>query len=195
MGAAVNVERLKAAVLAHGFRWFDRGAYNLNLIGVRAAGKTAGLFDDALYCAYKVERMWRLHRWVITTDPGTRALARRETPTAILVSPQQCTQAYKIGLNRGRYPTLVQRGRPVLVWRDGNSDRVLDWGEDSGVAGWYGINIHRSQELTNRNTSASYGCQVFAVAAEHMALMALARQSVEQWGPRITYTLIDEADL
>lgn len=182
------VSAIRAAVIGHGFSWFERGDYNLNLVGVRSESRKPGSFDDLLICIYKVGGAWTLHLWPITTDPGTRYLERPINPAgaAILAHPQQILGGYKIGLHRGR-DALVQAER-MRVWRDGNRDDVLDWGEGL-MEGWYGINMHDTPHSTNHGASA--GCQVFAQRDELKALLDL----VERTGGRVTYTIIGEESL
>lgn len=191
----MTVDTLRAALEAKGYAFFTEGDYNLNLIGVRSTRCTAGLFDDALYCCYRVHGHWRVHRWAITTDPGRHYLEKPINPAgcAILV-PGQYRGAYQVGRHRGA-PALVQRG-PVRVWRDGNRNDVLDWGSDAGIEGYYGINIHRAKgTVASSSDTASAGCQVFAVAAEHQALMDLAGVAAGRWGNGFSYTLLEEGDL
>lgn len=191
------VEALESLFAQRGYAWFQEGDYNLNLVGVRSNCNEPGAFDDLFICAYKAGGVWRAHLWPITTDPGTHYLKSPINPkgTAILV-PGQYRGAYVIGKHHG-YKALVQHGAPVNVWRDPNQDEVLDWGEGSGIAGWYGINIHRAKPdgVTASPDYHSAGCQVFALKEEHDALLDLADLAVKRYGPKLTYTLIEAADL
>jgi len=192
------VHSFGAALARKGFAFFQAGDYNLNLIGVRADRRRAGYFDDLMFCLYRVNDIWRAHMWSITTDPAERLLEKpiNEAGAAILASPQQCRGAYIIGKHKGR-PALVQHGAPVKVWRDNNRDKQLDWGQDEGIEGWYGINLHdtTSADVADLNKSASAGCQVFAVRNEQRSMMDLAYRSADKYGPKFTYTILDEGDL
>lgn len=175
-----------------GHAWFERGDYNLNLVGYRTVASSPTSYSDRMYCAYRVGGEWRLHVWPITTSPGERYLRKPINPagTAILV-PGQYRGAYQLGMHRNDHMALVQRG-PVRVWRDGDRDSELDWGEGDGIEGYYGINIHRARggALSDSPAAASAGCQVFASRGEHLALVDLARESVRRWGGKVTYTLL-----
>lgn len=177
-----------------GYAFFTQGDYNLNLIGVRSPRDKAGDFDDVMVCLYKVKGAWRVHIWPITTDPGAHYLKNpiNKKGCAILV-PGQYRSAYVIGEHHGS-PALVQHGGPVRVWRDGNEDTTLNWAYGSrGIEGWYGINIHRAkaQGITESPDYHSAGCQVFALASEHKAMMDLARCAAKLYGNSFTYTLIE----
>jgi hypothetical protein len=191
-------EYLEDKLAALGFSFFTSGDYNLNLIGVRSDRAQSGYFDDQLFCLYKVRQVWRTHVWAITTDPGARYLTKpiNAAGTAILAAPQQCRGAYVIGKHRG-HPALVQHGAAVRVWRDGNRDEILDWGSGAGVAGWYGINIHRARTegLTDSPDYHSAGCQVFALRREHDAFMDLCRHSAAIYGDGFTYTIIHQVHI
>jgi len=192
---AMHAAQLANALSALGFAFFEEGDYNLNLIGVRSSTHRTGAFDDVLFCAYKVNRLWRTHAWPITTDPGAHYLTKPINPEgcAVLASPQQCRGAYAIGEHHG-YPALVQSGAPVRVWRDNDKDNEIDWGEDKGIEGWYGINIHRAKRsgITDSPDYHSAGCQVFASRREHDAFMDLCRKSAKIWGNKFTYTIVNQ---
>ena len=74
-----------------GYKVFESGAYNVNIIGVRSTDHTANSFDDVIHCVYKDEDDQWVHKsWACTTEPGSYWL---ENPTnvngtAILVPGQ-----------------------------------------------------------------------------------------------------------
>lgn len=191
------VDSLSCAVLKLGYIWFDSGEYNLNIVGIRGPSREADSFDDLITCSYIVGGRWRMHVWPATTDPGRHYL---ENPVnakgCAILAPGQYCGAYQIGMHRNKYPALVQKGK-VRVWRDTNRDAVLDWGEDLGIAGYYGINIHRAAPLglTASPSHHSAGCQVLSCREEHDALMALVRRAAGIWGEKFTYTLINASDM
>ena len=176
---------------------FDSGAYDLNLYGIRSPGRTADAFDDVIGCAYRQSPggPWSVEQWTATTDPGAYYLRQpmNVRGTAILV-PGQYRSAWILGLHRGSYEALVQRG-PVRVYRDDTRDEVLDLeGEEEGL---YGINIHASTRVEGRSSSSvgrwSAGCQVHGTAdgfARMIALCHLQTRHHPTWS-RFTYTLLD----
>tara|TARA_R110002020_G_scaffold81808_2_gene202956 strand:- start:936 stop:1514 length:579 start_codon:yes stop_codon:yes gene_type:complete len=184
------LDRLKA----HGFRVFEDGLFNLNIIGVRTKGEP-NKFDDRICLVYKDKHGWVTREWPATTDPGTYWL---ENPskfqgTAVMASPQQCRSAYKIDLHRGQYEALCQRLSKVKVWRDGDKNDTVDWDQfDDSVEGWYGINIHRAGANSMQVDKWSAGCQVFQRASDFDSFMELVKASEALYGNKFTYTLIDE---
>lgn len=192
-------EQLKNALSDKGYAYFDKGLFNLNIIGVRQSESlSSNLFDDILYVSYnKSEGMSVIESFPITTDPGRYWLEKPLNPigTAILV-PGQYRSCYKIALHQGKYEALCQRG-PVKVYRDNNKDNILDFDANSIQEGLYGINIHRSNP-----TSESYivekwsaGCQVFKNIDDFNTFMGILRKSASVFGNSFTYTLIESNDL
>ena len=164
-------------VKSKGHRIFTRGSYNLNIIGVRTASRQTNTFDDKLHLVYKDEfDNWVDHQFQITTDPGAYWLDN-----------------HKIGLHRGKYTALVQRGS-VKVYRDDNKDAILDHDITSVTEGYYGINIHRAN--SSRESTVvhkwSAGCQVFSDPREYDIFIAVCQRSALLYGDTFTYTLIEE---
>ncbi|MCX2834458.1 hypothetical protein [Microbulbifer thermotolerans] len=188
--------QLQTALLRKGYRFFDEGNYNLNLIGIRSGDQTANTFNDWIAVAWRFDGVPHCLTFPATTDPG---LFWREHPanvsgTAIVV-PGQYLGLWQIGLHRGQYPALIQRGT-VRVYRDNNRDRVLDL--DAPVdTGLFGINCHRaSAHCESRQVDKwSAGCQVLAHPKDFALLMALCERAAENWGRSFTYTLLEEKDL
>jgi len=109
--------------------------------------------------------------------------------TAILV-PGQYSQAYKLGLHRGKYEALVQ-AKPVKVYRDNDKDSVYDMLPSSIDTGFFGINIHKAGHDSTWVDDWSAGCQVFKRAADFEAFMSLVRKAAKIYGNLFTYTLFD----
>lgn len=176
-----------------GHRVFDRGRFNLNIVGVRTPPGEVNTYDDWIHLIYKDDRdEWVDLAFRCTTDPGLYWLKNpaRLAGTAIL-KPGQYRGAYKIGLHRGRYPCLKQ-ARPVTVYRDRNRDDCLDMHPESEVEGIYGINIHHSGYRTHYKVDKwSAGCTVLADIHDWQVFMSVINRSREIYGDRFTYTLID----
>ena len=182
----------------HGFKYFNDGNYDLNIIGVRRLNERQhNQFDDYLYVAYTVDGVWMTERFEITTDAGSYWLTKPDyKPCAIYKHPQQARGAYKIGLHRGKYAALVQV-QPVEFWRDANKDEHADYNCSQVYKQRIGLNIHRA---STRESGSSYvdkwsaGCQVFKYADTEKGFgrfMKLCRLQVENLGYHtFTYTLI-----
>ena len=181
-------------VADHGHAIFTRGAFNLNIIGVRSPETIANKFDDQLHLVYRddfgsfIDLAFRC-----TTDPGLYWLEHpiRRDGTAILKAGQY-RGAYRIAKHRGIYPALCQR-KPVTVWRDRDKNETLDHVPGTEITGLYGINIHNAGKGTKTAVSKwSAGCTVLADLHDWAIFMAVVNRSAERYGDTFTYTLIED---
>lgn len=181
-----------------GYAWFSKGAYNLNIIGVRhTATKCNDAYEDVLVLVYNTETKTKRMVYTITTTPSLYYLKNpiATKGTAILV-PGQYRGCFKIGLHKGEYRALCQT-KPVKVYRDYNKNDVYDLEPTTIEEGIYGINIHRSAKEYKRNTIGKYsaGCQVFTDPKEFIAFLRICGEQEKRYGNSFTYTLLDESDL
>ena len=185
-----------------GYAWFVNGAYNLNIIGVRSASgsKVTNKFDDYFVVAYRDSKgVWQRHVWPCTTEPGLDYMKNpmNKGGTAIVV-PGQYRGVWQIGIHAGKYRALVQRKKPIKVYRDANRDDVYDLLPKTICNGIYGINMHRASKWGRINAVGKYsaGCQVFADPNDFNKMMELADRQVNGgYGNSFTYTLVREEDL
>lgn len=201
LAAKVMAEQYRQALRNKGYAFFEKGDYNLNIIGVRNNSGDATRFDDFLNLVYKIDGEWVCDIYKATTEPGENILKRpikevRHKGTAILV-PDQYRSTYKIGPHGPtRYTALIQRGGKVRVWRDNNRDNVPDY-HGPEEEGWFGINIHKHRGSGARvNTGGvSAGCQVFQDTPDFYEFMDTCQEACDRYGNSFTYTLIMESDL
>lgn len=195
-----TLEEVKSAVLSKGYKWFENGDYNLNIVGIRNS-ETENLvtnkFDDCVTVSYKVDGEWNFHCFKATTDPGTHWVENllNKNGVAILV-PDQYRGSHTIGLHQGKYKALKQQ-KSVKVYRDKNKDNVYDLLEENIHEGIYGINIHRATAHgeSKQVDKWSAGCQVLAKTADFNKLMELAQKSADMYGNSFTYTLIESSNI
>lgn len=183
-----------------GYAYFNKGNYNLNIIGVRSNqnNKVTNKYDDFLVVIYNTDNGWKRQIYTITTEPGSSLMkAPSNVKGTAILSPGQYRGAYKIDKHRGKYDALCQRNKPVKVYRDNNKDNVYDYIPANIDTGMFGINIHRSNEFWTRATVDNYsaGCQVFNDPKEFTSFMKLVKKSASIYGNCFTYTLINEDDL
>lgn len=193
----LQIELIKKVFTKKNYLFFENGNYNLNLIGIRTKGTTAGIYDDFMVAIYKDNsNNWNIKHWKITTDAGTYWLKNpmNRKGTALVV-PNQYRGSWTIGLHQGKYKALVQY-KPIEVYRDSNRDAILDYNSATIDKGMFGINIHRSnpnrESLINEKWSA--GCQVFADPQDFAEFLVLIDESARRYGDKFTYTLITEDD-
>jgi len=195
-----TLKQVKRAVKENGYQWFERGNYNLNIVGIRNSStrdKVTNKFDDWITLSYKKRDKWVFKAFSATTDPGTHFTKNliNSKGVAILV-PGQYRSAYKIRLHAGKYEAICQH-KYVKVYRDKNRDMMFDMLEENIDEGKYGINIHRATKhgTSNRIDKWSAGCQVIANTSDFFIMMAVAHESARIWGNKFTYTLIESEDI
>ena len=195
-------QQIETAVKAKGYKWFENGDYNLNIVGVRNAetlNEVTNKFDDHLTLSYKVDGEWNYHCFDATTDPGKHWVDNvlNEAGVAIL-KENQYRGSHKIGLHQGKYEALRQQ-KPVQVYRDNNLDDCYDMDESTLQEGIFGINIHRATKWEGKKSTQidkwSAGCQVIAANDDFRLFMEICNKSKDIWGNSFTYTLINTDDL
>jgi len=187
---------LRRIIKAQGFAWFE-GEINVNIIGIRGDSTRSNAFDDSICLAWQEGGRWRGRTFSATTDPGIYWLQHPERVegTAVL-APGQHRGCWEVGLHRGMYPALVQRG-PMRVWRDGDQDDEIDLDPATEQVGVYGINLHRASAAGTsiRVDRWSAGCQVVQSSVYLDQILDVCRRSVERYGPRLSYTLLTTAQV
>lgn len=198
---AYTREQIQKAVESKGYKWFEGGNYNLNIVGVRNSdtnNEVTNKFDDTLTVSYSVDGEIKYHEFKATTDPGQhweKNLLNKDG-VAILV-PNQYRGSHEIRKHQGKYEALCQK-KPVKVYRDNNKDGKYDMLEENIQEGIFGINIHKAGKFKNGSTQIdkwSAGCQVFSKESDFNQLMELAYKAKDLYGNSFTYTLIESKDI
>lgn len=195
-------QQIKNTVLSKGYKWFESGNYNLNIVGVRNSetdGVVTNKFDDCLTLSYNIDGEEHFHCFQATTDPGTHWEKNilNSKGVAILV-PGQYRGSHKIRKHRGQYDALCQQ-KTLPVYRDNNKDGVYDMLEENIDEGIFGINIHRATKWAGKTSTQidkwSAGCQVIAANDDFRLFMEIANKGKDLWGNAFTYTLIESKDI
>ena len=192
------INNVKSIMSRKGYSFFERGNYNLNLIGVRSESKIANKFDDTFLCLYKKDNEWKWKEWRCTTDSGAYWLKNpmNRKGMALLV-PNQYRGVYKLDKHLGKYTALCQRLGDLSVYRDDNRDMILDFDPKTIDTGMFGINIHRSNPHTEsfKVEKWSAGCQVFKKVDEFDEFISICKKASQIWGNKFSYTLLTHKDL
>ncbi len=195
-----TLDQIKSAMIAKGYKWFEEGDFNLNLIGIRNSdtGDTVtNAFDDTFFIAYRDAGKWKIHNYACTTDPGAhwQQAPMNAGGTASLV-PNQYRSTWRIDLHQGLYKALKQF-KAVDTYRDKNKDLKYTRHIEDITNGIYGINIHRASAtgVSNRVDKWSAGCQVLADSADFANLMYLSHVAEKKYGNSFTYTLLESKDI
>ena len=195
-------QQIETAVKAKGYKWFENGDYNLNIVGVRngeTGTEVTNKFDDFLTLSYKVDGEWNYHCFDATTDPGKHWVENimREEGVAVL-KENQYRGSHKIGLHQGKYEALRQQ-KPVQVYRDNDLNGNYDLLEKNIQEGIFGINIHRATKWEGKKSTQidkwSAGCQVIAANDDFRLFMEICNKAKDTWSNSFTYILINTNDL
>jgi hypothetical protein len=197
-------ELIEETIKDKGYAWFEKGDYNLNIVGVRNESTNnivTNRFDDKITLSYKVDGEWVFKSFDATTDPGmyyVKNVMRKEGVACL--KEGQWRSAYVIDKHRGKYEALCQRGKnPVVVYRDKNKDECYDLEDDNTQEGYFGINIHRATAREGKKSTQvdkwSAGCQVIASNDDWVDFMFACHKAESIWGNSFTYTLIKSDDI
>ena len=197
------LEKIKSAdfskiLVNKGYVYFNKGKYNLNIIGVRRADtKVTNQFDDYIVVEYiDMYGIKTREVFAVTTDPGLSSITNPiSSKGCAILAPGQYRSCWKLGYHKGKYEAIVQY-KPVKVYRDNNKDKVYDFDSKTIEEGIFGINIHKAGDNSTIVNGWSAGCQVLARRKDFDKLMKLAHYQISQGhGKLFTYTLINEEDL
>lgn len=183
-----QIKHLISAMGKKGYVVYSNG--KLNLVGIRLNHAVTNRFDDELV-AFTTDGGVSMD---CTTDPGSYYMTypMSDRGTAVL-APGQYVAAYRLGKHKG-YDAIVQ-ARPVTVYRDWKDNGKLDY--TNPETGMFGINIHRANAVVRSKQVDrwSAGCTVVADPTDFSHLLYMAKNSAHEFGPELTYTLMEEADL
>ena len=193
------LNQIRDAVKAKGYVWFDSPTdYDVNVVGIRNSTPgdvVTNLFDDLMTVSFKVNGTWQFHQWPCTTDPGRKAMLEYHNPNGVArLVPGQYRSAYHVGLHKGQYEALTQL-KVVKVYRD--KDKDLEYDENSIEEGIFGINIHRSNPVSESTyvENWSEGCQVFKKFSDFQEFMVICNKAKNIHGNAFTYTLLQSKDI
>jgi len=198
----LNLNQIENAVKDNGYKWFENGNYNLNIVGVRNSetkNRVTNAFDDLITLSYKKDGEWEFHQYKCTTDPGTHWVEHPMMKKGVaILKPGQYRSSHKIRLHGGKYTALGQQ-KNVKVYRDANRDDKYDLNESSVDEGLFGINIHRATSRTGKKSTYvdkwSAGCQVIASNDDWHEFLSICEKARDVWGNSFTYTLVDSKDI
>jgi hypothetical protein len=190
-------EQIESAVKSKGYKYFENGDFNVNIIGIRnstPSKKVTNKFDDWLSIGYKENGQWKYFIYAATTDPGKAPMAEGNNGRGTArVVPGQYPGSHMIGLHQGKYEALRQKGL-IKLYRDADKDMEYDEDKIMDSTG-DGINIHKAGQDSTWIDHWSHGCQVFKKVKDFDAFMKICKQSAKLHGNSFTYTLIESKDI
>ena len=195
-------QQIESTLKSKGYKWFENGDYNLNIVGVRNSetlNEVTNKFDDHITVSYKIDGEWQFHCFDCTTDPGTHWVENVMNDKGVaILKPGQYRSSHKLRLHGGKYLALGQQ-KPLTVYRDNNRDDKYDLDESKTDTGIFGINIHRATKYEGKKSTNidkwSAGCQVIASNDDWHEFLDICQQAREVWSNNFTYTFIESKDL
>ena len=189
-----RVEKIRELFKKKGYRFFEQGDYNLNIIGVRDKN-TPDKFNDEMLVLFKVKGEWNMMTFSMTTYPGVYWLKSPMTKEGCAILKEgQYPSTYQIGKHFS-IEALVQTGGQVEVYRDNSKDDTIQLIESSIIKGYFGINIHPVMDKNNMTVGQdSAGCQVFKNYEDFEIFMSLCKKASSLYGNTFTYTLINRKE-
>ena len=198
----LTLDLIENTVKDKGYNWFDKGDYNLNIVGVRNSStgdEVTNKFDDKITLSYKVDGEWQFYSFDATTDPGRYWVENIMRVEGVACLKPGQYKSYKIDKHRGNYDALCQRISEVTVYRDSNKDGCYDLDDNNTQTGYFGINIHRATARKGKKSSQvdkwSAGCQVIAANEDWEEFIFACYKAEAVWGNKFTYTLINSEDI
>jgi hypothetical protein len=203
------INSLRATCQKLGYRFFEDGDYNLNLIAVREDDRFDNRFSDKLYIAYKVGGIWKLETLEWTTLAGTLGFGGEQNPLTgaqtgtdldgvAVMKEGQYRSAFKLVRNGWSYPFIkyIQQIREITYWRDNNRNGRIDRDTARMRIGNYATHIHAMSPPSVNSEFVNYwggvwsqGCQG-APEPTFAKLFALCEEASKTWGNVFTYTLL-----
>ena len=190
-----------------GYKFFRRGTFNLNIIGIRSTNSVSDKFDDEIHVLYNDEDGAQMHEiFACTTDPGKHWLMNPlNINGTIMIAPGQHRGVYKIGKHGRSKPSggyvALEQIKPMAQVRDNNKNSKLDFDlykDESNIK--YSLsktNIHRASKWKTLLNIGRYsaGCQVIQDPNRFDRFMDLCQAQLDnKSGTTFTYTLLEEKD-
>jgi hypothetical protein len=188
---------VEAAVKRLGYKWFENGDYNVNIVGIRnsdTGSKVTNLFDDWITISWKEQGKWCYQIYAATTEPGKKGMLEGKAKGGVFILKEgQYRGSHEIGLHLGKYKALRQCGA-LRGYRDGDRDLEFDLVQEQEV--WNaGVNIHKAGKNSTYVENWSEGCQVFKIEQDFNEFMKIIEKAATIYGDRFTYTLIGSKDI
>lgn len=133
------IEKILFVYKKLGYKFFDEGDYNLNIIAIRENDVFENTFSDTLYAIYKVSGVWQVLALPWTTLAGTLGFGGEQSPLTAaqtgtgqdgvaIILEGQYRGALKWVRNGWRYPFVkyLKQIKPFKYLRDNNRNFKID---------------------------------------------------------------------
>lgn len=188
----MNYQQIKDIYKSKGFKFFDNGRFNLNILYVRTSQIFTDKYSDKLYIAYRDSQLREcVYECPCSTKAGKYYVLNPIVHlgikgTAVLVDGYQYKYQF-IDNNSWLNTPYLKQIENVKVWRDGVIDNDID--EQNIQVGIFGINCHVAGALSQTIYNWSAGCLV--TPKEYwLTVLELIRKSCSLYGDKVTIGLI-----
>lgn len=202
-------EMIKKSIERLGYKWWESGDYDLNIIWVRMSDIVSNMMGDYCLICYKVKDVENVLTVKANTLPGLygglyNPITTIEgiTGTAI-VQPQQVLGAYQFidkGINDSWNPfesSFFLPIKSIKIWRDNDKDAEIDYMQSEDASPSDGICWHFQEEPISSVDSKpwSVGCLGWVKNDLKNILYPIFQRATERWGINYSLTLIINDDL
>ena len=198
---------LKQTLEKNGFKFFDKGNYNLNIIWVRNDLIADNHFTDDLYVAYKESGIERVLSIKCTTIPGLKKSLYNPntvdgvTGTAIIKRGQYLSswEFHDTYEEFSEFPYFRQI-KPIDYYRDGDKDNEIDLVQEQDDK-IFNTHWHKMSNVGDKRkveqfevNNWSQGC-MGAPVSEWIKVIILMRESIKHGQKQIVSgTILDRKD-
>lgn len=212
-----TLEQVKDVMLAKGYKFFEQGDFNLNLIAIRMDDKFDNQFSDILIIPHKVHGEWVMPSFGFTTLAGTlgkggafNPLTAAETGSGVdgtaVILEGQYLQGLIYQKNGNRYPFIeyLKQNRKYKYLRDNDKDADVDRDsvkqEDIFFTHWHPMSpiiggVPTKSKQVNYNGAAwSQGCMGSDADTWYNGILPIIRQAVKIWGNVFSPTILHAKD-
>lgn len=193
-----SFDEIRSVYLAHDYKFYSSGPWNINLYGIRYKGKT-NEFDDVIGCAY-IDSFGNEQNVMFpgTTEPGAYWLGQRvgNVNGTFILDKGYWRKCWSLGLHKGRYEAFVQAPSANFTGvRDLDKDGIVDY-EGKRYNDVRGLNGHGTSENLKIDEVGPYsaGCQVVQRWLEYLIWINIAKMSKEIYGNLFSYALFETDD-
>ena len=198
----VNYGKLKQSVEAKGYKFYDQGLYNLNIIWVRMDDNVTNKMTDRLFIAYRNDKMQEVvDSFNCTTKAGLSSFKDPLTVLGItgtaIIQPGQYLNAWEfVKGNPAQYDKLTnpfqgdffRQVKAIDYWRDGDKDAEIDKiNEQHGI---FKTHWHMMREPIN---NWSLGC-MGVLPPSMMIIASLVSRSLNHYSNSFTGTIMEKRD-
>lgn len=189
----MTYQQLKKKVEDKGFKFFDKGSYNLNIIYFRNNNVFTDKYTDTLYIAFKNGIVETLFEAPCSTKAGSYYVKNPITYLGIkgtaVMKEGQWEGCYQFIDNNSWLNTpYLKQIKPISIWRDGIIDGDID--EQNEQSGIFGINCHTAGDIKNIIYNWSAGCLV-TPKEKWLQAINIIREGSKRYGNIFTVTLIE----